>query len=429
MAEALGPIVNNWRVRVNAVVKTTEGGRCLIRAECYWQAANGYSFAGLSVNGVAVVDGQSASGAKTGVTVGANGQVGMCAKEVWVSRGQAAKSVLCSATATVTGYAAGSSKSDVRVSVPALAAHTVRYDANGGSGAPGNQTKWWGSVLTLSSTRPSRSNYTFMGWSTTRNGSVAYQPGDPYGSDKDLTLYAVWKLKTSAPTITSFTAQRVNTAGEADESSASVRLTAVWKCDTAGDSTNAVQSLKLAYQTASGSWTEFTPSASGASGTTTITIDGLSADETWRFRASLKDKYTTVTSYTTVGPQRFLLDFSADGKGIGIGVGAPVEGVAIAGDPVTVNGCNVPHMFKGTKVVSPSASSNRHDLFTADQWAAIVGENIDAASAVVFVANGDLRANNISLTGAGWNQDDKRWYVFCSSSTGAPFRVNYMIFI
>lgn len=71
--------------------------------------------------------------------------------------------------------------------------HTVRYDANGGTGAPGNQTKTWGYVLTLSTQVPTRTGYTFLGWATSRTAVTAqYQPGGSYGTDADVTLYAVW---------------------------------------------------------------------------------------------------------------------------------------------------------------------------------------------------------------------------------------------
>lgn len=72
--------------------------------------------------------------------------------------------------------------------------HTVHYDANGGSNAPGNQTKEYGSVLTLSSQIPSREGHTFLGWNIAQNGSGrSYSPGELYGEDASVTLYAQWK--------------------------------------------------------------------------------------------------------------------------------------------------------------------------------------------------------------------------------------------
>ena len=73
--------------------------------------------------------------------------------------------------------------------------YTVSYNANGGSGAPGNQTKTHGVTLTLSSTKPTRSGYTFVGWATSASAtSASYMPGASYTNDANLTLYAVWKL-------------------------------------------------------------------------------------------------------------------------------------------------------------------------------------------------------------------------------------------
>lgn len=72
--------------------------------------------------------------------------------------------------------------------------HTIRYDANGGYGAPGNQTKTMGVDLWLSSTTPSRSQYVFKGWNTQANGSgTSYSPGQQFYPDADTTLYAQWE--------------------------------------------------------------------------------------------------------------------------------------------------------------------------------------------------------------------------------------------
>lgn len=429
MSEQLGPVVNNWRVRNVTNITSTENGRVRIKTECFINSANGYWFAGLNVHGGASVDGQWGTVDRTGVAIQANSGVGLVSKEIWVNRTKSARSVLCSAEARVTGYAAGVSRSDIRVNVPALPHTTVSYNANGGSGAPGNQTKWWGEVLTLSGTRPTRANHTFLGWATSANGAVAYQPGGRYGADNNVTMYAKWKLNATAPTIPAFNAVRVDADGNESASSTSVRLGVQWRCDTAGDSTNTVQSVKLAVQNTDGTWNEQTVTASGATGTATLTMANLSADSSWRFRATVTDKYATVTSYATVGPQRFLLDFSADGRGIGIGVGAPAEGVAINGEPVTVNGCRMPRIYVGTTVITPSSSSNRHTLFTEDQWAAITGTDIDEGHPTVFVANGDINAQNVAVTGAGYAESTKQWYVWLASSISGVFRVNYTIII
>ena len=72
--------------------------------------------------------------------------------------------------------------------------YTISYNANGGTGAPGNQTKTYGTNLTLSSTVPTRTNYTFQGWATSSTGEVLYQPGGTYTANEAVTLYAIWTV-------------------------------------------------------------------------------------------------------------------------------------------------------------------------------------------------------------------------------------------
>ena len=69
----------------------------------------------------------------------------------------------------------------------------VSYNANGGSGAPSSQTKYFNETLTLSSTRPTRSGYTFLGWSTSSTAtSATYSAGGSFTTNANTTLYAVW---------------------------------------------------------------------------------------------------------------------------------------------------------------------------------------------------------------------------------------------
>ena len=72
--------------------------------------------------------------------------------------------------------------------------YTITYDMNGGSGSVENQTKTYGQDLTLSSTKPTRTGYEFIGWNTNASATSAqYQPNDKYTTNSGATLYAVWK--------------------------------------------------------------------------------------------------------------------------------------------------------------------------------------------------------------------------------------------
>lgn len=71
--------------------------------------------------------------------------------------------------------------------------YTITYNANGGTGAPSAQTKTYGTDLTLSSTKPTRSGYDFVNWF---DGTDYYDPGGTYTANSPATLYAQWRIKT-----------------------------------------------------------------------------------------------------------------------------------------------------------------------------------------------------------------------------------------
>lgn len=73
---------------------------------------------------------------------------------------------------------------------------TITYNANGGENAPSPQTANVGQSITITYSKPTRTGYTFLGWSTwsgaTEPESI-FTPGYSYKSDFNLTLYAVWE--------------------------------------------------------------------------------------------------------------------------------------------------------------------------------------------------------------------------------------------
>lgn len=75
--------------------------------------------------------------------------------------------------------------------------YTISYNANGGTGAPSAQTKTRDVDLTLSSTKPTRTGYTFVGWATSSSATTAqYSAGSIYTNEASVTLYAVWRKQT-----------------------------------------------------------------------------------------------------------------------------------------------------------------------------------------------------------------------------------------
>lgn len=219
-------------------------------------------------------------------------------------------------------YAAGATySSNASVTLYAVwkaITYTVSYNANGGSGAPRSQTKTYGVNLTLSSTKPTRTNYTFKGWGTSASSStVAYAAGASYTKNASITLYAIWQLAYKDPRITNLSADRCNSGGTLTEEGTYVRVRFNWACD------RTVSSIKIEYKlSTASSYTSVTVSASGMSGTVTQTIGGsLSTESTYDIRVTVSDSGGSTNASSSVAPMTFLLDFRPNG----VAVGKPAE--------------------------------------------------------------------------------------------------------
>lgn len=100
---------------------------------------------------------------------------------LWSNGGSASKTTLVDGD-TITLYAQWK-----------IDTYTVSYNANGGSGAPSSQTKTYGVPLTLSTTKPTKSGYTFLGWNSSSTATGAqYAAGGSYTNNASVTLYAIW---------------------------------------------------------------------------------------------------------------------------------------------------------------------------------------------------------------------------------------------
>ena len=77
--------------------------------------------------------------------------------------------------------------------------YKVTYNDNGGSGGPGvdyTAKKTSPTITyTISSTKPTRTGYTFKGWDLDGNGTADYQPGGSIAVARDITFTAVWEAK------------------------------------------------------------------------------------------------------------------------------------------------------------------------------------------------------------------------------------------
>lgn len=82
--------------------------------------------------------------------------------------------------------------------------YTLSYDANGGKGVPKDQKQTvnvgQSVTFTVSSTKPTWENHTFLGWAEDPDAQTAqYEAGDKITVSGSKTLYAVWKDNTPTP--------------------------------------------------------------------------------------------------------------------------------------------------------------------------------------------------------------------------------------
>lgn len=159
--------------------------------------------------------------------------------------------------------------------------YTVSYNANGGSGAPGNQTKTYGQTLKLQTAIPTRTNYTFLGWSTSKSATTAtYAAGANFTANANTTLYAVWKKSYTKPKISSLSATRCNSSGTNSDDGTYAKIKFNWT------STNDVSSITVNWQ----------PATDGVSSETIDTINMNKKGDTVE-QVVGNGKFNTETSY------------------------------------------------------------------------------------------------------------------------------------
>ena len=199
--------------------------------------------------------------------------------------------------------------------------YTISYNANGGSGAPGNQTKTYGVTLTLSSTRPTRAYYNFLGWSTSSSATTAqYSAGGSFSTNANTTLYAVWQLAYTKPSITNVNIYRANdNSGTANDEGTYITYKFNWSIF----SSVSLQSIKLEYKlTTASSWTTgATLTPSGTSGTVNTTVGGglIDITKTYDVRIVVTDTRDYGQYYTIIATSSTLIDADVNNNAVAVG--------------------------------------------------------------------------------------------------------------
>ena len=233
-----------------------------------------------------------------------------------------------SRTATVVAYTAGgtysANASATLYAIWKANTYTIRFDANGGSGAPIQQTKTHGVNLTLSSTIPVRQDYRFDGWGVSKESTtVVYRPGDQLTDNTDMTLYAIWTFAFNKPRIENYIVQRCDSGGNYQADGTYCRVKFDWECDTS------VVSIKIEYKiTTSSYWTEIPVDASGLSGTVNQIVGGsLNPLNQYDIRVTVEDIHSSSSYSKPLSSKKRLMEWREDRDGITFGGTADEPGL------------------------------------------------------------------------------------------------------
>lgn len=234
-----------------------------------------------------------------------------------------------SKTATTATWKAGGTYStnagDELFAVWQANTYAVSYDANGGSGAPSGQTKTYGVNLTLSSVKPTRERYKFVGWNTNSSGTgTSYSAGGTYSANSAVTLYAVWAEDYIPPSINQPVAYRTNGSAMADDGKYAVVSFTYTKGKKSGQDVTPT-SLVVQYRehgTTAWSTAQTITSYTGSVTTNHFGGNALSPEKQYDVQVVLTDAYGSATATTFISRASFSVDVNAAGDVVSIGEAA-----------------------------------------------------------------------------------------------------------
>lgn len=254
----------------------------------------------------------------------------------------------------------------------------ITYNGNGGSNVPASQTKTYGTNLTLSTTIPTRVGYKFASWNTKADGTgTTYQSGGTYTSNTATTLYAIWQRVAQAPTISSIKVVRCTASGTESDMGTYCKLTAQWSVDTASEAGmganrgNVTGTIKANGSSTARNIT-FSSGTSGTSGTATAIVPDCDTDTQYLVTVTVTNSVIGAGNTSLLSTSRsdiltmafFTMDFASGGRGIGMGVAAPREGIELGlpvqfdDDVVMLANLSAPNLTLASETGSSVASAS-----------------------------------------------------------------------
>jgi uncharacterized repeat protein (TIGR02543 family) len=286
---------------------------------------------------------------------------------------------------------------------------TLSYNANSGSGAPASQTNTIYNTTTstsfvISSTRPTRTNYDFLGW---LDGSTLYQPGDTISNVTDSKeLVASWKLAYIPPQIISLEGKRL------ENNNSQATITINWTKGNDGSDIATTQ-LLIAYKlSTSQNWIYIKASGDTSSEETWINSDETTysttistpSDNQYNIQVKVRNSNYTSSEQTKtsfISATFYVIDITADGKGIGFLTSAPSSGINIAS---AIKGLGIAGLTaSGAGGIAIGARNNTNTITSAGSGSIASGfaqsGSIEATTKGAFA--GGLADGNNKITASG----------------------------
>lgn len=381
-AGAYGYPNNGWRAYLSWSV-TVGAASCSVYVEVGFQSvAWGFSLssgveASLGLTGQAGASGGGGFSSSTGSTV----KKAFASKTFTVARSTSDQVLTVSGSVyNGSGYLGGTSSCSASVTVPALESWQVSYDANGGSGAPAAQTKYYGRDLVLSSVKPSWSGRTFQGWATSASGAASYAPGSTYSGNAALKLYASWKVDYTPPSISALAASRCDASGSASDSGTYLKISCSW-----ATASGAAATRVLVQWRASGasSWETASDSSPGAASGTVSVVAGagsVAQGTAYQCMVTVSDSGGSSSATCSVGLAFEPFDVGRQGRSVGIGSTASdtSDGLTVGFSPsqVTVGGRS---LFDAMSVTR-RCTVGRNSSSSASTWFKVAATKVSSAA-------------------------------------------------
>lgn len=407
MSTIYGNTTNHWRCYINTWSSedpsSVSAGLTVGIQDCGW---------GFQI-WTGIVGTANANGASNSVNTSFNTSTGSWSTKDITSasktfaKGHSAYNVTLSGSVTnQSGYMNGTSSASQTITVPALAHYYISFDANGGTGAPGQVVKWFGEQVTIPTAIPSRTNYKFLGWSSTKDGSAEYQPGQKYWtSSADATYYAVWEALYVEPYFSLGLAYRTSSINSTtiDYSGGYCYASFQYWVDTRVNKNNLPKTIECKYyQDGNSTGVAVTPTGDFSKPTGTVNIHfQASINSVYYIECRLTDRNNRSMSIArSISTGALPMEVANQGKSVGILSAAPKSSGLNAGGPgnpeflITANTTN--NRLDSFAQIHGQSFSDKPGILTLSTQGTDSGGAVQKGT-INLIAN-DLQFNGNSIT-------------------------------